>query len=284
MRYIFLVLIFFNTIKIKARINQIDHIYAVAPMPDKSFFFFRKELGLPVVWDRKVNGQYESSAVWLGNVSLEFVSGDSTKNAQFEGIGLEPLQSIKDILPVLDENKVPHDSSQSFKFKVTDKGNPEEVIGWTAMDVLNIFPPEIDFYIIDYNNKKRFDLNRSVANDSLENIKGGPLGVMFLKEIVIASGNFSTCKAVLNRIPGIKMSGDDLFSFNKGPSIKLVNYTNDATHSGDTGIIKIVIRVRSVNTAMRYLGSKKISGKSSKDSVYIDPAAVNGLLVELVDK
>jgi len=271
MRYIFLVLVFFNAIKIKAQINQIDHIYAVAPIPDKSFFFFTKELGLPVVWDSKVNGQYASFSVWLGNVYLEFVSEDSTKNAQFEGIGLEPLQSIKDILPVLDENKVSH-------------RNPEEGIGWTAIDLLNIFPPEIDFYIIDYNNKKRTDLNRSVANDSLENIKGGPLGVMFLKEIVIASNNFSTCKAALNRIPGIKTSGDDLFSFNKGPSIKLVNYTNDATQSSDTGIIKIVIRVRSVDTAMHYLGSKKILGKSSKDSVYIDPASVNGLLVELVDK
>lgn len=285
MKYIFLLLFFFNTIKINAQINQIDHIYAVCPMPEKTFMYFRNELGFPVVWDSKVKGKYASSAVWLGNVSLEFVRGDSTKNAQFEGIGLEPLQSSKDILPILDSKRVSHDSGQSFNFKVNDKGNPtEEVIGWTTISLVNILPSETDLFIIDYNNKKRFDLNRQIANDSLKNINGGPLGVMFLKEIIILSDSLSFCKEALDRIPGIKMSGNNLFSFNKGPSIRLINYTNGTSQSDDIGIIKIVIKVRSLIDARRYLDSKKILNKSSKNSVYIDSSAFNGLRVELVDK
>jgi catechol 2,3-dioxygenase-like lactoylglutathione lyase family enzyme len=87
MRYVFLLLVICKTLGTCAQINQIDHIYAACPNPDKMFHFFREDLGLPVVWDSRVKGKYASSAVWLGNVSLEFVGGDSTHHAQFAGIG-----------------------------------------------------------------------------------------------------------------------------------------------------------------------------------------------------
>jgi hypothetical protein len=283
MRRIFLLLVFCKALGTCAQINQIDHIYAVCPRPDKSFHFFREELGLPVVWDSRVNSKYASSAVWLGNVSLEFITGDSTDKAQFEGIALEPLQSIASILPALDKNKVLHDTGQSYTFEVVDKGRPKEIIGWTSLSLVKILPTGTDFFIIEYNNKKRFDLNRNIAKDSLIHLSGGPLGVMFLKEVNITSDNVRSCKRGLNSIPGMAVSESDRFTFNKGPSIKLIDSASGPEQPGKTGITKIVIKVRSVSMAARYLASKKILGKQSNNSVYIDPAEIMGLVIELVD-
>jgi hypothetical protein len=283
MRYIFFLLALCNLTEAEAQINQIDHIYAACPSPDKLFHFFREQLGLPVVWDRRVKGKYTSSAVWVGNVSLEFVGGDSTHPAQFEGIGLEPSQSITDLVPTLDKYKVAHDTSQSNTFTVVDKGNPEEVIGWTSLDLLNILPAETDFYIIVYNNKRRFESNRMLANDSLRNRSGGPLGVLFLNEIDISCSNLSLSEQSLKSIPGIRMSGSDHFSFNKGPAIQLIGCAKGSEKT-DIGIVKIVLRVRSVLTARSYLASNRMLGGESENTVDIDPAATDGLFVELVDK
>jgi hypothetical protein len=281
-KYTFFLLALCNLAEVEAQINQIDHIYAACPSPDKLFHFFREQLGLPVVWDRRVKGKYESSAVWIGNVSLEFVRGDSTHPAQFEGIGLEPSQSISDLVSTLDKSKVAHDTSQSLTFTVVDKGNPEEAIGWTSLDLLSILPAETDFYIIAYNNKRRFELNRALANDSLRHLYGGPLGVLFLKEIVICCSNLSLSQKSLKRVPGIKMSGNNHFSFNKGPGIQLIGCAK-GSEKRDTGIVKIVLRVRSILTARRYLDLNRMLGEESEKRVDIDPAATGGLFVELVD-
>ncbi len=282
MKYTFFLLALCNLAEVEAQINQIDHIYAACPSPDKLFHFFREQLGLPVVWDRRVKGKYESSAVWIGNVSLEFVRGDSTHPAQFEGIGLEPSQSISDLVLTLDKSKVAHDTSQSVTFTVIDKGNPEETIGWTSLDLLSILPAETDFYIIAYNNKRRFELNRALANDSLRHLYGGPLGVLFLKEIVICCSNLSLSQKSLKRVPGIKMSGNNHFSFNKGPGIQLIGCAK-GSEKRDTGIVKIVLRVRSILTARRYLDLNRMLGGESEKRVDIDPAVTGGLFVELVD-
>jgi hypothetical protein len=281
-KYTFFLLVLCNLTEAEAQINQIDHIYAACPSPEKLFHFFREQLGLPVVWDRTVKGKYASSAVWVGNVSLEFVRGDSTHPAQFEGIGLEPSQSISDLVSTLDKNKVAHDTSESFTFTVVDKGNPEEVIGWTCLDLLSILPAETDFYIVAYNNKRRFESNRALANDSLRHFYGGPLGVLFLKEVVISCSNLSLSQKSLKRVPGIKMSGNNHFCFNMGPGIQLIG-CEKGSEKTDTGIVKVVLRVSSILTARRYLALNRMLGRESENTVDIDPAATDGLLIELVD-
>lgn len=261
-----------------AQINEVEHIFAVSPTPEKLFFFFSKELGLPVVWDNKFKGKYASSAVWLGNVSLEFVGDSRITKTAFEGIALEPKQSARNILILLDSDRVSHDTVQSYSFTITAGNNPnEEVISWSAVSLVNALPNGIELFICDYEHRDRFILNRNIAADSLKNINGGPLGMMFLREIIVGCKNKSLCEDAMTKIPGIVKVENDLFSFSKGPSIRLIN-------SDIPGIIKIVARVRSVTTARQYLQSKNLLQKSSKDGVYVDPSAIDGLIVELVEK
>ncbi len=267
-----------------AQVNQINHLYATSQAPQKLFSFFNKEFGLPVVWDSWVRGRYASAAVWFGNTAVEFVSGDSGKKAQFEGIALEPLQSMAAMMTSLDNNRVPHDTCQSYSFNVVDKGHPQEKIGWTTLDLINIFPPEMDFYIIQYENKKRFDLNRAIANDSLKISDGGPLGIVSLERIIVSTNRSDSCRQVLGKIPGIRVKENGVFGFNQGSAIQIIDPTKDGNRPSDTGIIKIIVRVRSLDIAVRYLTKKNMIGRQSEHSVYIDPLAIEGLQVELVDQ
>ena len=89
-------------------------------------------------------------------------------------------------------------------------------------------------------------LGRKQSSDSLRNINGGPLGILFLKEIVIGSTNMSLNSNELAKLPGINVSKDNVYGFKEGPSIRLTNSTTN-------GFERIVIKVYSVDKAKKYL-------------------------------
>src|SRR5687768_4762836 len=110
-KYILLGLIFLAT-SLSAQINKIDHFLASSPKAETLFNLFKNKLELPVDWDYKTWGDFSSGAVTLGNVAFEFVYYKGVTKTTFDGVALEPKQTVEEIKNMLDEVKIMHDSIQ----------------------------------------------------------------------------------------------------------------------------------------------------------------------------
>jgi len=270
-KFILLGLIFLAS-SLKAQINKVDHFFASSPKAETLFNLFKNKFGLPVDWDYKAWGDFSSGAVTLGNIAFEFVYYKGVSKTTFEGIALEPQQSVEEIKIILDDAKIVHDTIEPNTY-VMKNG---KLGGWSNMGLKNLLPSEAGLFICDYKNREQISLYRKKSADTLKNNNGGPLGVSFLKEIVIGSTNFSLNKKELARLPGIKANKDNVYSFNDGPSIRLIN-------SNINGFEKIVIKVSSLENAKKYLKSQNLLGNSTANSVFIDTNSTDGLIIELTD-
>ncbi len=258
---------------ISAQINKIEHFFAVSPKADSLFSLFNKKLGTPIVWEYKTWGEFSSGAISLGNVAFEFVNYQGVNTTKFEGIALEPKQSIEEFIKLLDSKQIQHDTIESSTY-VSKDGS---IGGWSNLNLKNLLPDEAGLFICDYKKRKQIYDNRKLSSDSLKSIKGGPLGIIYLKEIVIGSKKYLFHTMELLKHPGIQKDSSSIYSFKEGPAIKLKS-------SKTNEIEKIVLKVYSLNKAKQYLASKGLLGQSSANSISIDPSAVDGLQIELTDK
>ena len=256
-----------------AQVNKIEHFFLSSPRADSLFHFFNAKLGTPAVWDYNNWGSFSSGAVSLGNVAFEFVSYPGVTITRFDGIALEPKQPLEEFIKILDHNKVSHDTIEANTY-VSNDGS---IGGWSNLNLKNLLPDEAGLFICDYKKRDQIFKNRQTSADSLKKNNGGPLGILFLKEIVIASTNYRSQTVELAKLPGIKRNAHNLFSFEQGPSIRLKN-------SNLNGIEKIVLKVNSLEETKKYLKSKNLLGAISKNSIFIDPGSIDGLLVELTDE
>ncbi len=267
----FTALFLYNTLN--AQVNKIDHFFASSPKAEKLFNLFKQDLRLPVLWNFKSSGSFSSGGLSLGNVALEFVSFDSINKTKFDAIALEPTYSVEDIILLLDSHNIAHDTIESNTYVRKDS----TVGGWENLNLKNLLPDEAGLFIFDYKDRRELDSSNREGLNELKKRKGGALGIVLLKEIVVASINLTTHKKELAKLPGIINNGDDLYSFNGGPAIRLVS-------SSISGIKKIVVLVYSLAATKKYLRLHKLLGKSSMNSVYIKPEALEGLAVEFIDK
>lgn len=103
------------------------------------------------------------------------------------------------------------------------------------------------------------------------------MGVTSLKEIVIAVKSLEEAErewARLTDTPGRWTSA--IFAFGKGPSIRLVRAEAE-------GIQGIVVQVKSLARAKQFLIEKRMLGRASKGRLQIAPAALGGLVIDLVE-
>jgi len=258
---------------LNAQVNKIDHFFASSSKAEALFNLFKTKFELPVEWDYKTYGNFSSGAVTLGNIAFEFVNYKDVGKTKFEGIALLPQQSVEEIMKILDDAKVNHDTIEPNTY-VMSNGN---IAGWSNMGVKNILPEEITLFIYDYKNRQELSQSIKKTQDSLINKKGGPLGVVLLKEIVIGSNKWSLHKNELIKLPGINLNDNNLYGFREGPSIRLVNSNNN-------GIEKIIIKVHSVEIAKKYLKSQNLLGNSTRNSVFIDSTSIDGLSIEFTEE
>lgn len=265
-------LLFFSD-ALNAQVTKVEHFYLSSTRADSLFRLFNTNLGMPVVWDYQTWGEFSSGGVSLGNVVFEFVSYQGVTETKFEGIALEPKQSVEEFIEILDANKVSHDTIESNTYVLKDG----TIDGWSTLTLRNILPEEAGIFICDYKRRDQVFNNRQASADSLKNNNGGPLGILLLKEIVIGSTDDACCSLELAKLPGIKKSKSNTFGFEQGPSLRIVK-------SNINGIEKIVLKVHSLKVAKKYLKSKGLLGPGSISSIFIDPGGVDGLLIELTEK
>lgn len=258
---------------LNAQVTKVEHFFVSSPKAGSLFRLFNTKLGIPIVWDYQTWGEFSSGGISFGNVAFEFVNYQGIAKTKFDGIALEPKQSVEEFIKILDASKVSHDTIEANTY-VSKDGS---VGGWSTLNLKNLLPDEAGIFICDYKRRDQVSKNRKLSADSLKNNNGGPLGILFLKEIVIGSANYAYHNLELAKLPGIKQNIAGLFSFLEGPSLRLkVSATNN--------IEKIVLKVHSLEAAKKYLKSKGLLGSTSIHSIFIDPNSVDGLLFELTDK
>lgn len=268
MKYISLVLSFFYCSLSLAQLNRIDHFIVVSPNAEQLYHLLRNDFQLPVLWPYQTFRGFASGGVSLGNVTLELVARENLSRAHFASMALEPRESAEKMVRVLDSLDIPHGTVSPY---VTTLDNGGKDTLWKTVTLNE------HFFICDYNNRSAHQLRNKRAGDSLQQKRGGPLGIIKLKEIVGGGDDLPAISSEIIKLPGIKGEKENLFTFSTGPSIRLVN-------SEQPGIQKIILLVKSIAAAKSYLQSKGMLGMATGDSLFIDPKAVDGLEIELREK
>lgn len=258
----------------EAQVKKIEHFFASSPKAKQLFHFFSKELELPVVWKYQSWGDFASGGVTLGNVAFELVMFKGADTTSFNGIALEPLHSIEEFEKELDQLGIAHDTIDNSN---VSKDSTGVLNGWSLFTPKDLLPNEANLFVCDYKKKQRVANSRKKVADQLKEIKGGGLGVLYLKEIVVSTTDFKKYDEQFAKLPGVKKEQSGLFSFSEGPGLRL---QQDAKN----WIPKIVIVVKSLKNAKAFLESKKLLGKVNANSVFILPEAMDGLQIELVEQ
>jgi hypothetical protein len=274
MKTLLLIVFSASSIFAQAQITRIEHFFASSPPAEKLFHFFSKDLRLPVVWNYQTWGDFSSGGVTLGNVAFELVNYKGVSKTWFDGIALEPRQPVEEFIKELDKKGIAHDTIQPNTW-TNDKG--VLVVGWSNLGVKNILPNESNIFICDYKARDLVLSGRNKGADNLQQLNGGALGIISMKEIVIGTNSYRKYKQQLKRLPGINMKRNGLFVFSKGPAIRLHSAAQNSNE-------KIVVSVRSLAAAKEFLQSKSWLGEVTQKSIFILPQVVDGLKIELVEE
>lgn len=258
---------------VHAQVSKIEHFFVSSPQAEKLFQIFSNELQLPVLWKYQSWGDFASGGVTLGNVAFEFVNYKGADSTSFNGIALEPVDSMEELEKEFDKLGIAHDTIDNSN---VSKDSTGKITGWSLFTPKDVLPFEANLFVCDYKERQRVADNRKKGADKLKEMNGGGLGVVLLKEIVIGVTDMNKYAQQLQKFPDIKRSGNQFF-FKDGPALHL-------QMAAKNGTIKIVIIVNSLQTARSFLEAKKMLGKVRNGSIFISPAAIDGLQIELVER
>jgi len=273
MKHIFIVMSFLYCTSATAQMDKVEHFYIKSPQAETLYNFFKDTFQLPVIWAYQTwsgfsSGSFASGGLTLGNVALEFVKSEDATSTIFEGIGLQPQGSAENTVKRLDAVRAVHDSIQPFVFTL-DNGAKDTA--WEVFGIHNMLPDKVHIFYCDYKHRTEINKGRKDAADSLALLRGGPLGIIGVKDIVIGCNNVTSYENKLAKLPGIKKEKYNRFTFKSGPAIQLTN-------SNNAGFEKIIIAVNSLDKA------KNLLSRATKDNLFVTTQAIDGLIIQLVEQ
>jgi catechol 2,3-dioxygenase-like lactoylglutathione lyase family enzyme len=256
---------------------RVDHVFATSPKAEAHFNFFRDTLGLAVAWAYKSYGGFASGGLSVGNTVLEFVSWavaeGETLPTEWKSVAFEPVGDTEAAVTELVKRGISHSTPDVNRYADT---NGKEAVGWTNTDLTGLSPSGVVF-ICDYADRKGIHEVHKAARDELMQRHGGPLGVIELEEIVIGVTDLMVTSEQWHRLlEGTGQESNGLFTFGDGPGIRLVQ-------AEQAGIQEVVIAVRSVEKARRFLVDRGLLELGDGRRVSIARSAIGGLHVTLVN-
>jgi hypothetical protein len=258
---------------VSAQVNKIEHFFVNSPQAEKLFYFFRNNFQLPTVWRYQDFGSFSSGALMIGSTPLEFLTFSKSHSTltRFGGIALEPRQRTAQLTRIFDSLHIAHDKPFASTFHdgaVTDTS-------FTNVALKNILPGNIYFFTCDYQDREEVAAMEKTASDSLRSNGGGSLGIIRLKSIVIGCTDVKSNSDELSKIPGISKGENYRFNFSTGPLLQLMK-------ADSAGILQIIVEVRSLADARRYLLQKNMLLQTNNRRIFIKPQSIGGLIVELI--
>jgi hypothetical protein len=259
--------------------TRAEHFFLVSDQAQSLFTYFKDEFRLPEVWPFFEHGTFASGGLSLGNAVLEFVSFPKEDNkplkTEFRGIAFEPRADTDATAAELTKRNIPHSDARTFKSQVP--GRPV-LVAWSSVALTDLPPKNADVFFCDYQDRQSVADGRKAAGNELARRTGGPLGIVAVAEIMVGVQDLEDARNKWTVLLESSLQiSDDAFVFSSGPRIRLV-------HAESPGIQGIVLSVRSIAEAEKFLKERRLLAKDTAGHIAISPAAIDGLRIRLVQK
>lgn len=258
--------------------TKVEHFFLISDRAQSLFTYFKDTFQMPEVWPFSQHEQFSSGGLSLGNAVLEFVKAEWEwpKDAKplktvFYGIAFEPTLDADATAVELTKRNIPLQTPPPSKFQTDGR---KQVL-WAHVGLPALPPANASIFFCDYKDRQAVAQRRKEASAELVKRMGGPLGVVAVAEITVGVQDLNDARskwsALLQPSPQIS---DDTFVFNTGPRIHLV-------HAESPGILGIVLSVRSIGEAEKFLKERRLLAKDDAGHIAISPAAIEGLAIGL---
>jgi hypothetical protein len=263
--------------------NGIDHIMVRVREVEPFIRLFENIFALPVSWplQRKEFATY--AWITLGNTNLEFwAAADNTdlpveqSLPLYSGLALNPSELGRSIA-LLQERGITCKPPRSF---ITKNREGRQVTNFTNSVILDISNSACCVFFCKWEPEGTIFpwLERLTAEErqlreqrQFDRCGGGPIGIVRLAEVAIATPEMSKTRQQWQAITGQTSDRFDL-----GRRIVLT------LHAGETvQITSIVLAVESLAVARAYLASHSILGKDSPDEISIGGSVCSDLCIRL---
>jgi catechol 2,3-dioxygenase-like lactoylglutathione lyase family enzyme len=258
--------------------TRVDHFFVESDKAQSLFTFFKDTFQLPDSWPFSDRGTFASGGLWLGNTILEFATfphnAHKPMKTEFRGIALEPSGGADETAAELTKRDIPR---TEVKNNMRQGLGGQMRVAWSIVHLKDFVPIEADVFFADYKYRKSAAAKYKATDDELTARNRGPLGIVGAAEITVGVRDLEDARkkwsALLAPSPQIS---DDAFVFDSGPRIRLVR-------AESPGIQGIVLKVRSLDRAAKFLEERGLLAKDDAGHIAISPAAIDGLLIRLMD-
>jgi hypothetical protein len=264
-------------------ISGVDHIMVRVEKAEPILTLFSETFGLPVSWPIQRKDFANYAWVTLGNTNLEFWA--ATNNADlssehnlplFSGFALDPPE-LGTSISILEDRGITCRPPRPF---LTKNQQGEQVTNFTNSVIMDVSSSdccvffckwEPDGTILPWPERLTTEERQCREQRQLDQCGGGPLGVIRLAEVAIATPDISKTRQQWQAITG---QSSDAFDLGRGITLTL--------HAGKTvQITSIVLAVRSLSVARVYLASHSMLGADSNDEVLISANPCSNLSIRL---
>jgi hypothetical protein len=261
-------------------IRQVDHILVESSDPTSLFSLFYNTLNLPEAWPLTENQGFVSGGVGTANASIRFFQYATQKNgvnrsiaeARYAGLALQPYP-LTDALRELRICGIPYDDPEPY---ISTLPNGSRGTLWTTVSLPSFSRPGMTIFLYEYSKAfLRVEARRQQLGNRLALNGGGPLGVLSIREILIATRNLETDRAAWDQLLEKKVLTESR-DFETGPLVRLSPGSID-------GISEILITVHSLDRARRFLEAEGLLGAATAKKIYLNPSKVQDLKIGLIE-
>jgi len=257
-------------------VKRIDHILLTPEDPRGLYDFLTQELKLPTAWAFREYEGFASGGIFFGNVNLEALvmnRDNLSTQSKIAGIAFEPAGPTDEVVEEIRRRKIAYDEPRTYEF------GPEQskIKMWTTTILTDFLQGSVVF-ICEYHpgifNPPAW---RKTLQKQLEEIKGGPLGIEYVKKVELrVSDKEKALQKWQNLLSPYLFSPDGCFAVGDGPRLCMVESDRDSIHS-------IKIKVRSLDKAREFLSSRELLSQDKKVSIILNPDKTFGILFEILE-
>ncbi len=234
----------------------------------------RDELQLPLIYGPSRYGSNTYTGFWVGNAYLEptghLWQGADPPPVRFFGLTFNPSSTAERSSLELDRRGLAHNKPSSW-------ASPNEQARLVFVQITDLSSENLAVSLMEELEVEKVKEENQAANDRLQKNGGGSLGVVALEEVLVADTADRVEKwCRLLRDPRYVPESEKAWNPVTGPLIRL---TSDQA----PGIKSVTLRVRSLESAARYLASRNMLGRREAALIELSRGKTLGLSIRLTE-
>jgi len=216
-------------------------------------------------------GSFASGGVAVGNVNLEIIKDSQGSSgivrSRWTGFALEP-EPLRTSVPELDARGIPHGTPAPFKSGwLTTR--------WTTVGLPSVSSEATQVFLCEFADDLPPRRRRWQAQ--LQAQGGGPISALSIREIVCGARDVKRTQAHWETLLNpLQLTAQGAWPLGAGPAIRVIPAERD-------GIQGLVINVKSLAQAHRFLKDQGLLGAEQSKSLRLDGLLLQGLNITLVE-